>query len=203
MRLASQLTGWDIDILTEAEESERRQKEFVERTNVFMEALDVDETVAQLLASEGFRSVDELAFVEPRELASIEGFDADTAAEIQARAQGHLARIEAEFDERRKALGVSDDLKSIDGLTTPMLVKLGENDVKSVEDLAGCATDDLVGWTDRGEGEAKKHAGFLDGFDISREQADAMIMSARVIAGWIEAPAQEGGEEAEEAKEAE
>src|SRR5450755_3499267 len=153
VRLASQLTGWQIDILTEAEESERRQKEFVERTNVFMGALDVDETVAQLLASEGFRSVEELAFVEPTELATIEGFDADTAAEIQARAQGHLARIEAEFDERRKALGVADDLKSIEGVTTPMLVKLGENDVKTVEDLAGCATDDLVGWTDRGEGE--------------------------------------------------
>ena len=115
VRLASQLTGWDIDILTEAEESERRQKEFVERTQTFMDALDVDETVAQLLASEGFRTVEEIAYVEPRELASIEGFDADTAAEIQARAQGHLARIEAEFDEQRKALGVSDDLKEIAG----------------------------------------------------------------------------------------
>ena len=91
VRLASQLTGWDIDILTEAEESERRQKEFAERTSAFMEALDVDETVAQLLASEGFRSVEEIAYVEPRELASIEGFDDETAAEIQARAQGHLA----------------------------------------------------------------------------------------------------------------
>src|SRR5471032_135440 len=202
VRLASQLTGWDIDILTEAEESGRRQKEFVERTNVFMGALDVDETVAQLLASEGFRSVEELAYVEPTELASIEGFDADTAAEIQARAQGHLARIEAEFDDRRKTLGVSDDLKSIDGITTPMLVKLGENDVKSLEDLAGCATDDLVGWTDRGDGEGKKHAGFLDSFDISREQADAMIMSARVQAGWIEAPPapEEASSEAGEAE---
>jgi N utilization substance protein A len=187
VRLASQLTGWDIDILTEAEESGRRQKEFVERTNAFMGALDVDETVAQLLASEGFRSVEELAFVEPDELASIEGFDADTAAEIQARAQGHLARIEAEFDERRKALGVADDLKAIEGLTTPMLVKLGENDVKTVEDLAGCATDDLVGWTDRGEADGKRHPGFLDGFDVSREAADAMIMDARLRAGWIEA----------------
>ena len=116
VRLASQLTGWDIDILTEAEESERRQKEFAERTQTFMDALDVDETVAQLLASEGFRTVEEIAYVEPRELASIEGFDADTAAEIQARAQGHLARIEAEFDDQRKALGVSDDLKEIAGL---------------------------------------------------------------------------------------
>jgi N utilization substance protein A len=163
----------------------------------------VDETVAQLLASEGFRSVEELAFVEPAELAGIEGFDADTAAEIQARAQGHLARIETEFDDRRKALGVADDLKSIEGVTTPMLVRLGENDVKSVEDLAGCATDDLVGWTDRGDGENKKHAGFLDGFDISREQADAMIMSARVRAGWIEAPAEPEETQPDDAGEAE
>jgi N utilization substance protein A len=137
-----------------------------------------------------------LAFVEPRELAGIEGFDADTAAEIQARAQGHLARIEAEHDERRVALGVSDDLRIIEGMTTPMMVKLGENEVKNVEDLAGCATDDLVGWTDR-EGDGKKHPGFLDGFDISREQADAMIMSARVHAGWIEAPQAAEAEEAE------
>src|SRR5208283_4354514 len=109
VRLASQLTGWDIDILTEAEESERRQKEFAERTSHFMEALDVDETVAQLLASEGFRTVDEIAYVEPRELASIEGFDEETAAEIQTRALNHLAAIEAELDEKRKALGVADE----------------------------------------------------------------------------------------------
>src|SRR3984957_15499027 len=113
VRLASQLTGWDIDILTEAEESERRQKEFAERTQTFMGALDVDEVVGQLLASEVFRSIEELAFVEPSELASIEGFDADTAAEIQARAQGHLARIEAEFDDKRKALGVADQLRDV------------------------------------------------------------------------------------------
>ena len=189
VRLASQLTGWDIDILTEAEESERRQKEFVERTNVFMGALDVDETVAQLLASEGFRSVEELAFVEPAELAG------DRRVRRRHRRRNPGARAGASGPHRgrirrasRKALGVADELKSIEGVTTPMLVKLGENDVKTVEDLAGCATDDLVGWTDRGEGEAKKHPGFLDGFDISREQADAMIMSARVQAGWIEAP---------------
>src|SRR6202046_4097906 len=196
VRLASQLTGWDIDILTEAEESERRQKEFAERTQTFMDALDVDETVAQLLASEGFRSVEEIAYVEPRELASIEGFDADTANEIQARAQGHLARIEAEFDDQRKALGVSDDLKEIAGLTTPMLVKLGENGVKSLEDLADCASDDLVGWT---EGDTTK-PGFLIGFDVSRAQADAMILDARVRAGWIEATAPEPEPEVQEAE---
>ncbi len=197
VRLASQLTGWDIDILTEAEESERRQKEFVERTNTFMEALNVDEVVGQLLASEGFRSVEEIAFVEVAELASIEGFDEETAAEIQNRAREYLEQIEAEHDARRKELGVSDDLKQIEGLTTAMLVKLGENDVKSVEDLAGCATDDLVGWTEKKDGETVKYAGFLDGFELSREEAEAMIMAARVQAGWIEAGAEEAAGEAE------
>jgi N utilization substance protein A len=189
VRLASQLTGWDIDILTEAEESERRQKEFVERTNTFMGALDVDETLAQLLASEGFRSVEELAYVETAELATIEGFDEDTATEIQNRARDHLARIEAEHDARRKELGVADELREIDGVTTQMLVKFGENDVKTVEDLAGCATDDLVGWSERKDGETTKYPGFLDGIEISREEAEAIIMAARVAAGWVEAPA--------------
>ena len=184
VRLASQLTGWDIDILTEAEESERRQKEFAERTSQFMDALDVDETVAQLLASEGFRTVEEIAYVEPRELAGIEGFDDETAAEIQARAQNHLAAIEAELDEKRKALGVADELKDVEGLTTAMLVRLGENGVKTLEDLGDCASDDLVGWT---EGDSNK-SGYLSGFDVTRAQADAMILDARVRAGWIEAP---------------
>ena len=186
VRLASQLTGWDIDILTEAEESERRQKEFNERTQNFMEALDVDEVVGQLLASEGFRSVEELAYVDPSELSSIEGFDEDTAAEIQQRAQDCLARIDAELDAKRTELGVADELKEIDGITLPMLVKLGENDVKTVEDLAGCATDDLAGWTERKGGEATKHDGFFEGLETSREDAEALIMRARLAAGWID-----------------
>ena len=200
VRLASQLTGWDIDILTEAEESGRRQKEFQERTTVFMAALDVDEVVGQLLASEGFRSVEELAYVDLAELASIEGFDDETAEEIQNRARDHIARIEAELDERRQALGVADELKEIVGVTLPILVKLGENDVKTVEDLAGCATDDLTGWTERKDGESVKQLGYLDGIEISREDAEALIMSARVKAGWIEASVPEA--EVEEAPEA-
>jgi N utilization substance protein A len=188
VRLASQLTGWDIDILTEAEESERRQKEFAERTELFMNALDVDEVVGQLLASEGFRSVEEIAYVDAGEVAAIEGFDEDTAAEIQSRAQEYLARIEAENDARRQELGVSDDLKEIDGVTTAMMVALGENDIKNVEDLAGCATDDLVGWTEGRGPEATRYKGALDGFDVSRADAENMIMAARVKAGWIEEP---------------
>ena len=202
VRLASQLTGWDIDILTEQEESERRQKEFVQRTDLFMNALNVDETVGQLLASEGFRNVEEVAYVDLSELASIEGFDEDTAGEIQSRAQEHLAAVEAEFDEKRRALGVEDALREVDGVTTSMMVALGENDVKSVEDLAGCATDDLVGWTERKDGESTRHSGYLDGFDLSRQEAEAIIMAARIHAGWVEAPAEEPEADADEAAEA-
>ncbi len=187
VRLAAQLTGWDIDILTEAEESERRQKEFIARTELFMNALNVDEVVGQLLASEGFRTVEEVAYVDLAELASIEGFDEETGNEIQTRARDYLAAIEAGFDEKRRALGVLDELREIDGITTAMMVPLGENDVKSIEDFAGCSTDDLIGWTERKDGVATRHAGFLDGFNLSREEAEAMIMAARVKAGWIEA----------------
>ena len=198
VRLASQLTGWDIDILTEAEESERRQKEFQSRTAIFMDALDVDEVVGQLLASEGFRSVEELAYVEPAELASIEGFDDDTAAEIQARAQDYLNRIEAAFDAQRVGLGVADELREVEGVTTEMMVKLGENDVKTIEDLAGCATDDLLGWSERNGTETVRHAGYLDGIALSREEAEAIVMTARVRAGWIEPPAPPVADETEE-----
>jgi transcription termination/antitermination protein NusA len=186
VRLASQLTGWDIDILTEQEESERRQADFENSTRVFMEALNVDEVVGQLLASEGFTSVEELALVDVKELAGIEGFDEETAAELQNRAKEYLEQLEAELEAKRKELGVEDAVKTVPGMTAKMLVKLGENDVKTVEDLAGCATDDLVGWTERKDGgEPTKHKGFLDGIDISREDAEAMIMQARVQAGWI------------------
>jgi N utilization substance protein A len=183
VRLASQLTGWDIDILTEDEESERRQKEFQERSQLFIEALDVDEMVGQLLASEGFASVEEIAFVERDELASIEGFDEETAEELQARAREHLERVEAEQDENRLKLGVADDLREVPGITTAMMVALGENDIKTLEDLAYCATDDLVGWVERRDGEAIRHEGALSGFDLSRQEAEAMVMAARLKAG--------------------
>jgi transcription termination/antitermination protein NusA len=186
VRLASQLTGWDIDILTEQEESERRQADFENSTRVFMEALNVDEVVGQLLASEGFTSVEELALVDVKELAGIEGFDEETATELQNRAKEYLDQLEAELESRRKELGVEDAVKTVPGVTSKMLVKLGENDIKTVDDLAGCATDDLVGWTERKDGgEQTKHAGILDGLEISRDDAEAMIMQARVKAGWI------------------
>jgi N utilization substance protein A len=185
VRLASQLTGWDIDILTEQEESERRQKEFAARTQAFMEALDVDEMVGQLLSSEGFNSVEELAYVPVEELAGIEGFDEETAAELQTRARDYLERVEAEFDAERKALGVEDALREVPGITTNMMVALGKAGIKTVEDLAGCATDDLTGYTERQDGESVRTPGALDGFEVSREDAEQLIMQARLKAGWI------------------
>jgi len=185
VRLASQLTGWDIDILTEAEESERRQKEFAERTDMFMEALDVDEVVGQLLTSEGFSSVEEVAYVPIEEIAGIEGFDEETAEEIQLRAREYLQRLEEELTAKRRELGVDDAMAEVAGVTSAMMVALGENDVKTVDDLAGCATDDLVGWFERVDGESKRFPGFLDGFELTREDAEAMIMAARIKAGWV------------------
>jgi N utilization substance protein A len=199
VRLASQLTGWDIDILTEQEESERRQAEFQKRTQTFIESLDVDEVIGQLLASEGFTSVEELAMTDERDVAGIEGFDEDTARELQTRARDYLAKQEEELDTKRKELGVDDDMKDVPGITTQMMVKLGENEVKTVEDLAGCATDDLVGWTERKDGETTQHAGFLDGVEISRDEAEGLIMQARLKAGWItEADLAQPAAEAEE-----
>ncbi|PRX10665.1 UNVERIFIED_ORG: NusA antitermination factor [Martelella mediterranea] len=185
VRLASQLTGWDIDIMTENEESERRQKEFNERSQLFMDALDVDEMVGQVLASEGFAAIEELAYVELEEIAAIEGFDEETAEEIQMRAKEFLERQEAELDEKRRTLGVSDDLRQIDGMTLAMMVALGEDDIKTMEDFAGCAADDLVGWTERQNGQTKRFEGTLSGFDLSRVEAENMVVQARLAVGWI------------------
>ena len=152
--------------------------------------------------SEGFTSVEELALVDARELASIEGFDEETANELQSRAREHLEQQEAELEARRKELGVDDDVKTVPGVTSKMLVKFGENDIKTVEDLAGCATDDLVGWTERKEGgEQTKYPGAFEGLGVSRDDAEAMIMQARVKAGWIsEADLAKPAEQAEAAE---
>ena len=188
VRLASQLTGWDIDILTEQEESERRQKEFNDRSQLFMASFDVDEVIAQLLVTEGFTSVEEVAFVELDEISSIEGFDEETAEEIQTRAREYLDRAEQQRDERRKELGVQDELANVSGVTTAMMVAFGENDVKNLEDLADCATDDLTGWVERSKEKGVdpvKHEGILSSFDTSREEAEEMILAARILLGWI------------------
>ncbi len=185
VRLASQLTGWDIDILTEAEESERRQKEFAERSALFMNSLNVDEMVGQVLASEGFASVEELAYVDASDISGIDGFDDDTATELQRRAREYLEQIEAELAAKCKKLGVLDELRDIEGMTSAIMVKVGEDGVKSIEDFAGYAADDLVGWKERKDGETTVNDGLLSGFDLSRAEAEQMIMSARLKAGWI------------------
>jgi transcription termination/antitermination protein NusA len=185
--------------MTEAEESERRQKEFAARTELFVSALDVDETLAQLLASEGFATVEEVAYVDAHEVASIEGLDEQTAEELQSRAREFLDRQAAELDARRVELGVLDELKDIEGLTPAMLVALGEAGLKSVEDFAGCDTDELIGWTERKAGGAVKHKGAFSDLEVSAEEANDLIMKARIHAGWIEAPVEPEAEvEAEE-----
>jgi len=144
VRLASMLTGWDIDIMTEAEERERRQSEMTSRSELFMEALDVDDVIAHLLVTEGFTSVEEIAFVDLDELTSIEAFDEEVAAELQNRARTFLEEQNARLEEKRKALGVDDDIAGIEPFTPAMVVKLGENGVKTLDDLADLAGDELL-----------------------------------------------------------
>ncbi len=186
VRLASQLTKWDIDILTEAEESERRQNEFNEKSEIFINGLDVDEVIAQLLVSEGFLSIEDLVFVETSEISNIEGFDEDTAIEIQSRAKSYIEEDQAKKEQTIKDLGVSEELNKIDGITLNMLVKLGENEIKSLEDFAGCATDELYGWVDKTELGSKKNKGLFSEFDIPREIIEKMILDARIMIGWID-----------------
>ena len=186
VRMASQLTGWDIDIQTETDESARRQSEFSKCTEEFMKMLDVDEMIAQLLASEGFSTAEEVAYVHLDDITSIEGFDESTAEELQYRAKESIERHNKILNEERKTLGVSDDLLKIDGLTVSMLVALGKNDVLSLEDFAGCIPDDLVGWYDVVDRQRVRQSGILDDFDISKEMAEKMVMVARVKVGWIQ-----------------
>ena len=188
VRLASQLTGWQIDIMTESQESERRQREFTERTALFQEALDVDEVIAQLLVTEGFASVEDVAYVEPSEIASIEGFDDDTAEELQTRAREYLEKEAAEYDAKRRELGVDDAVLDVEGITLPMAVALGEGDVKTIEDLAGLVPDDLRGWFETRNGERVREPGILEAFALEPQDAELLIMRARVVMGWVEAP---------------
>jgi transcription termination/antitermination protein NusA len=192
VRLASQLTGWQIDLMTEAADSERRQREFKERTDLFQKALDADETLAQLLASEGFETVEEIAYVELESLAAIEGFDDDIAAEMQARAKEYLEKLTAELDAKRKELGVVDEVAYMENVTPQMAVKFGENGVKTIDDLAGLVPDDLVGWKEPGpDGKPKFQPGLLEKTEMSREDAELFILKARVVAGWVEPKALE------------
>jgi N utilization substance protein A len=170
VRLASQLTGWDIDILTEAEESERRTEEFRTRSQMFIDALDIDDVIAHLLVTEGFSSLEEVAYVSVEDVANIEGFDEEIASELQERARAALERRDQEYDERYRALGGTDELAALEGLTAGMLVTLVENDVKTLDDFAGLAGDELV------EMLAASDKG---GAKIELDEANALIMAAR------------------------
>jgi transcription termination/antitermination protein NusA len=198
VRLASQLTGWQIDIMTESQESERRQREFTERTALFQEALDVDEVIAQLLVTEGFATVEDVAYVDASEIAAIEGFDEDTAEEIQTRAREYLDKEAAEYDAKRRELGVEDGVLEIEGVTLPMAVALGEAGVKTVEDFAGLVPDDLRGWFETRDGERVREPGILEAFGLDPQDAETLIMRARVAMGWVEAPEEEPVEEIED-----
>jgi N utilization substance protein A len=192
VRLASQLTNAQIDILTEADASEKRQKEFVERSEMFQNELDVDETLAQLLVAEGFTSLEEVAYVEADEIASIEGLDDDIAGELQSRAGEALERREAAAREERRGLGVEDGLAELPHLTEQMLVTLGKAGIKTLDDLADLATDELV---QKKRPEPRRRAenapqrsedkgGVLAEYGLSEEQGNEIIMAAR--AHWFE-----------------
>jgi N utilization substance protein A len=170
VRLASQLTGWSIDIMTEAEESERRNEEFRSRSKMFIDALDVDDVIAHLLVTEGFSTVEEVAFVPLEDLTGIEGFDEDVAAELQNRAKNFLAEQDERYDAMRRDLGVEDALAAIEGLSPNMLVKLGHRGIKTLDDLGDLASDELVDIVGKDE--------------MTEDQANAVIMAAR--AHWFE-----------------
>ncbi|MGH1330129.1 MAG: transcription termination factor NusA [Paracoccaceae bacterium] len=186
VRLASQLTGLDIDILTEAEESERRQAEFAARTQLFMDALDLDEFFAQLLVSEGFTNLEEVAYVAVEELTVIDGVDEATAGELQARARDTLEAATKQALANARALGVEDSLVEFEGLTPQMIEALANDGVKTLEDFATCADWELAGgWTTE-NGERKKDDGVLEPFDVSLEEAQNMVMTARIQLGWVD-----------------
>jgi N utilization substance protein A len=201
VRLASQLTGLDIDILTEAEESERRQKEFAARTQLFMDSLDLDEFFAQLLVSEGFTNLEEVAYVDVDELLVIDGVDEDTANELQARARDVLEEANRKAMEHARELGVEDSLVDFDGLTPQMIEALAEDGVKSLEDFATCADWELAGGWTTVNGERVKDDGVLEKFDVSLEEAQNLVMSARIQLGWVDPADLESEEEVEETEE--
>lgn len=203
VRLASQLTGLDIDIVTESDESARRQAEFTERTNLFIETLDIDEMMAQLLVSEGFTNLEEVAYVDLDELLSIDGFDEATASELQARARDNLEAANRKALETAVALGVDDSLINFEGLTPQMLEALAKDNIKTLEDFATCADWELAGgWTTE-NGQRKKDEGVLEKFDVSLEEAQHLVMTARVMLGWVDPTAAEDYVEDEAEAEAE
>ncbi len=198
VRLASQLTGLDIDILTEEEESRRRQAEFAERTKLFMDALDLDEFFAQLLVAEGFTNLEEVAYIDLDELLSIEGVDEATAAELQARARDVIEEQNRKALESARALGVEDSLVNFEGLTPQMIEALAMDGVKTLEDFATCADWELAGGWTTVNGERVKDEGILEKFEMSLEEAQHLVMTARIQLGWVDPAELDGGEGTED-----
>jgi N utilization substance protein A len=186
VRLASQLTHLDIDIMTEEEESARRQAEFELRTKLFMDTLDLDEFFAQLLVSEGFTNLEEVAYVEAEELLVIDGVDEDTASELQARARDYLEAENKKALEHARELGAEDSLIDFEGLTPQMVEALAQDDVKTLEDFATCADWELAGGWTTVNGERVKDDGVLEKFDVSLEEAQTLVMTARIQLGWVD-----------------
>jgi N utilization substance protein A len=200
VRLASQLTGWDIDIMTEAEESERRQQEFNERSAMFMEHLNVDEMVAQLLVSEGFTSLEEVAFVELDELTMIDGFDEETAEELQARARESLEEANQKALAEARELGAEESLINFEGLTPQMVLALSQDGVTTLDEFAKCADWELAGGFTTIDGKRVKDDGLLESFDITLEEAQYLVMKARVELGIVDPADLEAAEEDEAAE---
>ena len=180
-RLASKLIGYEIDILTDQEDSERRQIEFKEKTENFVKNLEVDETLGQLLVSENFQSVEEIAQSKPEDIHKIDGIDETTAAELISRATESLEKEKIEISKKLKDLGVEDSLVNLEGMTQGMLVVLGEKNIKKLKDFAELSSDELIGGFDEIKGKRIKINGYLEDFALSREEADNLIMGARKI----------------------
>ena len=181
VRLASKLTNYEIDILTDKEDSERRQSEFKERTENLVKNLEVDETLGQLLVSEGFQSIEEISQSKPEDIAKIEAIDEETAKELISRSKENLIKEKEEVGKKLKELGVEETLINLKGMTQGMLVILGQKNIKKLSDFADLSSDELIGGYDEIKGKRVKIDGYLEEFSLSKEEADQLIMSARSI----------------------
>lgn len=186
VRLATQLTGWQIDLITQSEHSERYQRELQERTELFMQSLDTDETFAQLLASEGFETIEEIAYVDPADFDEIEGINEEDIPELQNRAVDYLTRLHEEQDAERKDLGVEDEVMELENMTTAIAVRFGKHYIRTVEDVAGLIPDDITGWRDKDEDNKPIfREGILKKGEMRKNDAQMFIMKARVKVGWV------------------
>ena len=181
VRLASKLINYEIDILTEKEESEKRQLEFKDKTEIFIKNLEVDETLGQLLVAEGFSSIEEIHQSTLEEILKIEAIDENTAKELKERAEEYLKKEKEDIGKKLKELGVEDVLINFKGLTPGMLVTLGEKKIKTLKDFADLSTDELIGGYDEKQGKRFKIEGFLEEFALAKNEADDLIMNARNI----------------------